>query len=87
MTPAEALAMRDRLYEYPANHSRKMGWTVGTILEGSPIILDGKKIEDGLIIQITAIGENLVLAKRLDKSWRESSWEFTSREWKEVHNV
>lgn len=66
----------------PANHVRKMGWIVGTILEGDPIIRDGKLIEEGRVIQITAIGEHSVLAKRIDKRWPESSWGFTSRNWK-----
>lgn len=58
------------------------GWTVGTILEGAPIMRDGKQIEEGRVIQITAIGEDMVLAKRIDKEWAEGCWEFTSREWK-----
>ena len=62
--------------------ARVNGWTVGTILEGAPIMRDGKQIEEGRVIQITAIGEDMVLAKRIDKEWAEGCWEFTSREWK-----
>ncbi|TDP92344.1 hypothetical protein EDF62_1550 [Leucobacter luti] len=67
----------------PAEHARRMGWKVGTILEGEPIVRKGRQVEDGRVIQITAIGEASVLAKRIDEPWGESSWDFTCRAWRE----
>lgn len=68
----------------PADHAREMGWGVGTILEGGPIVHQGRQVESGRVIVITAIGEQTVLAKRVDETWPETSWEFTSRDWREI---
>lgn len=67
-----------------AEYAKSRGWGVGTVLIGSPIIRDGKQIESGRRIRITALGESTVLAVCEDHGCWESSWEFSSREWTEV---
>lgn len=65
-----------------ADTARRNGWTVGTRLAG----------DEGYgetIIEITAIGERAVLAKRISQDGRavadwESMWTFTCRDWRVV---
>lgn len=65
-----------------ADICRRNGWSVGTILTG----------DEGFgptVIQITAIGEECVLAKTLSHCWSvvapdESEWDLSFRDWKEV---
>lgn len=62
----------------PAAICRANEWTVGTRLIG----------DEGYgpaTIEITAIGETHVLAKRISpETWSESSWSLSCREWTEV---
>lgn len=71
-----------------AAHAREQGWDVGTVLYGDPIMSEGRQIERGRTIIITAIGQEQVLAiSKLDgtDTWRhEGSWSFDSRTWTEV---
>jgi len=57
---------------------RAMGWGVGTHLVG----------DEGYgptTIQITAVGENEILARPVDsKRFREGTWTLAHRDWKEV---
>ena len=63
-----------------ADLCRQNGWKVGTILEGD----EGRGTDR---IEITAIGEQAVLAKSVDGSWSvEHLWDVGSREWKEVRD-
>jgi hypothetical protein len=65
-----------------ADTARRNGWTVGTRLAG----------DEGYgetIIEITAIGEEKVLAKRISHDGKptqlgESSWTFSCRDWRVV---
>jgi hypothetical protein len=62
----------------PAELCRHLGWGVGTRLEG-----DAGYGPD--IIEITAVGEHHVLARRLTGRCRsEISWVFAYRDWKQV---
>lgn len=58
-----------------AEKCRARGWTVGTFLEGD----EGYGPE---VIQITAIGEEKILAKRVDGY--EGLWSLDYRDWKAV---
>ncbi|ASZ73072.1 hypothetical protein SEA_GERALT_78 [Mycobacterium phage Geralt] len=65
-----------------ADTARKNGWTVGTRLAGD----EGR---GETIIEITAIGEQHVLAKTISHAgrpapYRESLWTFVFRDWREV---
>ncbi|QNN98919.1 hypothetical protein PBI_MOVA_87 [Mycobacterium phage Mova] len=65
-----------------ADTARKNGWTVGTRLAGD-------KGRGETIIEITAIGEEHVLAKAISYAgrpapYRESLWTFRFRDWREV---
>ena len=69
-------------YREPAAICRERGWTVGTQLVGD----EG----DGpTVIEITAIGEKLILAKALSRNGRrtpyrgEGTWALDCRDWKE----
>lgn len=46
-----------------ASHVRAMGWAVGTILDGSPVIRDGKEVERAKQRVITAIGQTVVVVR------------------------
>lgn len=67
---------------------RQNGWGVGTQLEG--VESNGRGLSIANVIQITAIGEEAVLAKCLSHNGepccysREISWTLTLRDWKEV---
>lgn len=69
-----------------ADLCRKNGWKVGTILSGN------EKIRGRLTtswILITAIGEELVLAREIrrngiDRTDYEGEWSLTCRKWREV---
>lgn len=69
--------------ENSADYARNRGWKVGTILIGKPIVHRGVVYETDRRIRITAIGEECVLAVPVDGKYRENSWRFCSREWKE----
>ena len=64
-----------------AETCRLNGWQVGTVLVGD----EGYGPEK---IKITAIGESLVLAKRIENTrgeqveYHEGTWTFSCREWK-----
>lgn len=66
-----------------ADVCRDKGWTVGTRLAGD----EGYGVT---VIEITAIGEQQMLAKRIShggnpvKDSRESSWVLWCRDWQEV---
>lgn len=65
-----------------ADVARRNRWKVGTRLAGD----EGR---GETVIEITAIGEQMVLAKAISHAgepvaWRESSWTFSCREWREV---
>lgn len=67
-----------------ADHARAEGWEVGTVLIGSPVVRNGRQVEQGKRLRITAIGEQIVLGRCMgkDQIWcQENSWEFTSRDW------
>lgn len=69
-----------------AEHAREQGWNVGTQLFG-----DATKYEGWVEIEITAIGEETVLAKSTAREsarsiGRESSWGFDSRAWSVLGN-
>jgi hypothetical protein len=64
-----------------ADICRENGWTVGTILEGD----EGYGPDQ---IQITAIGETKILAKRIrPRECSETSWTLALRNWKKVGDV
>ena len=44
-----------------AEFVRSNGWTVGTVLRGEPIFIDGRQVEQAKLVRITAIGERWVL--------------------------
>lgn len=58
---------------------------VGSVLKGSPIIIDGKAIELGREAKITAIGTDCVLA--VTRSYPDGAWGgenllgFSARDW------
>lgn len=70
------------------------GWEVGAVLEGVEYDpADDAAIWNAHRIQITAIGETMILARAVaihhDGKWqryegRESSWTLTCREWRRV---
>lgn len=67
----------------PAEHARANGWTVGTRLSGS----EGFGVT---VIEITAIGEQVVVAKtvshkgvRNPRPW-ETTWHLGGRKWTPV---
>jgi hypothetical protein len=68
-----------------AAYARAMGWKVGDIIDGGPIMASGQVTESPRALRITAIGEDLVLGKitLLGKPERphESSMTWTDRDW------
>lgn len=66
-----------RVDEAPADCCRRMGWGVGTVLEGD----EGRGPER---IVITAIGEQDILARYVDTEHGEGRWTLECREWKKV---
>jgi len=63
--------------ETDADTCRINGWVVGDRLEG----------DEGFgpdVIEITAIGEKLILAKCITRSEGEMTWTLTCRDWKKV---
>lgn len=63
--------------------ARGKAWGVGTVLEGTETWADGTSVTARIVI--TAIGEQMVLARRVNVTDRgESSWVFDSRDWQEV---
>lgn len=70
-------------YENEADVCRRLGWIPGTRLAGD----EGYGVT---VIQITALGESKILAKRIShkgvpvKGERESSWTLSCRDWKVV---
>lgn len=64
---------------YSAEICRKRGWTVGTKLIGN-------KFGELTVIEITAIGDREILAKRISDNGQpdfdsESMWNFSYRDW------
>jgi len=70
---------RQASHETPAEACRRLGWTVGTRLEGD----EGY---GSTVIRITAIGESeiLVRAELHELNWRESGWVLFCRDWQVV---
>ena len=68
-----------------AEFVRSNGWTVGTVLRGGPIFLDGRQVEQARLVRITAIGEDAVLGRMQfigDPHWStEASHGFNARDW------
>lgn len=60
-----------------AETCRLSGWVVGDALLG-------EESGDAVLIQITAIGEERILARRLGLEGRESGWTLSCREWRRV---
>lgn len=76
-----------------ASHARAMGWGVGTILYGSPIVRDGHIVETGRQWKITALGESVVVIRsrfRYPPNGKWGEWggesfgDFSSREWSPI---
>lgn len=64
--------------ESSADCARRMGWKVGTKLIGD----EGY---GAATIVITALGERVLLAKRIDKTGHlENTWTLSCRDWHEV---
>ncbi|TCN51825.1 hypothetical protein EV641_109216 [Rhodococcus sp. SMB37] len=71
-----------RPWDNDADACRARGWRPGTRLAGD----EGYGVT---VIEITALGDRLVLAKRISHKGepveqRESSWTLSCRDWKEV---
>lgn len=67
---------------YAADICRARGWTAGTLLVGD----EGYGPE---VIRITAVGEQIVLARTVSRNGKgvksnEDSWCFACRDWKEL---
>lgn len=67
-----------------ASLARLNGWRPGTCLAGD----EG---HGETVIEITAVGERMVLAKAISHAgqpivWPERSWTFSCRHWHEVHH-
>ena len=68
----------------PAATARQNDWQPGDILIGAPIIRDGREVERGVRIRLTAIGEENTLGVDIDPdgtAGNESMWFFDAREW------
>lgn len=75
-----------------ADFLRENGVEVGDFLLGDPIVSEGRVIELPVFVRITAIGDELVLARKVTSPayagsegyGREGSWSFADREWRKL---
>lgn len=74
--------------ESPADFLARIGCGVGSVLVGAPIVHDGREIEGGRRVQITAVGDSTVLGRRVrdDGTFAssEASLAFCARDWEPV---
>lgn len=83
MTNDEVCTLRSNLSD--AELCRRNGWVVGTQLVGVEFGPDGQ-IWNTNAIQITAIGDEQILAKEVGPNCfgRETNWSLNCRDWKQV---
>jgi hypothetical protein len=72
-----------------ASICKENGWVVGDVLEGTEFFREG---QETCQIQITAIGEKMILAKRVwstsgNHTSDEGLWTLSHREWKKVEST
>lgn len=79
---------QQEIRESPAGFLARIGCAVGSVLVGAPILHNGREIERGRRVQITAVGDSMVLGHRVHDDGTVASPEaaltFCARDWEPV---